>query len=122
MATAAVGERRYSAEELWELCRAGGRYELVKGELREMPPGGEEHGFRGMRLPTYFGHYVYEHNLGEVALAETGFYLQRNPDSVRAPDMAFIARERVPEELSPRWSEIIPDLVLEVVSPNDTWV
>jgi Uma2 family endonuclease len=120
MATAAVGKRTYTGEELWELCQAGESYELVKGELREMPPGGEEHGFRGMRIPLYFGHYVVENNLGEVSLAETGFYLQRNPDTVRAPDMAFIARERLPEKLSPKWSEIIPDLILEVVSPNDT--
>jgi Uma2 family endonuclease len=120
MATAALGQRLYTAEELWELCQTGASYELVKGELREMPPPGEEHGFRGMRLPGYFSHYVYENNLGEVSLAETGFYLQRNPDTVRAPDMAFIVRERVPEEFSPKWSEIIPDLVMEVVSPNDT--
>lgn len=120
MATAKLRKRLYTGEELWDLCQAGESYELLKGELVEMPPGSEEHGFKGMRLPGYFAHYVYESNLGEVALAETGFYLERNPDTVRAPDMAFIAQDRLPEKFSRKWSDTIPDLVMEVVSPNDT--
>jgi Uma2 family endonuclease len=122
MATAAVEKRTYTAEELYELCQAGGRYELVKGELREMPPAGEEHGFQGAPLVLFFGHYAHTNRLGRVALAETGFLLARDPDTVRAPDMAFIRQERLPEQFSRRWSEIVPNLVAEVVSPNDAWV
>ena len=121
MATAAVGQRLYTAEDLYELIQSGERYELVKGELREMPPVGEEHGGQAGTLHVYFGHHVLTNKLGRVFAAETGFVLARNPDTVRAPDLAFIARERLPGKLSPRYSEIIPDLVAEVVSPNDSW-
>jgi len=121
MATITSQRRTVTAEELQELCQDGKSFELVKGELREMPPGGEEHGYRGMRLPGHLVAYVYAHSLGEVSLAETGVLLERGPDSLRAPDMGFIARDRLPDEPSPNWSEIVPDLVIEVVSPNDTW-
>jgi Uma2 family endonuclease len=110
MAIAPVEKRVYTAEEFYELCQTGERYELVKGELREMAPPGEEHGFEGMRLASRFGAYVYDHDLGE-----------RDPDTVRGADMAFVTRERLPEQFSPKWSEIIPDLVMEVASPNDSW-
>jgi Uma2 family endonuclease len=117
-----IGQRQtVTAEELQELSQAGRSCELVKGELREMPPGGEEHGYRGMRLPGHLAAYVYANNLGEVSLAETGVLLERGPDSLRAPDMGFIARDRLPVEPSPTWSEIVPDLVIEVVSPNESW-
>jgi Uma2 family endonuclease len=122
MATAPVEKRLYTAEQLWELCGAGESYELVKGELREIPPGGEEHGGEAGSLAGYFGYYVLSNKLGRIFVAETGFLVERDPDTVRAPDMAFIAQARLPERLSPKWSEIIPDLVLEVVSPNDTWI
>src|SRR5262245_61101359 len=117
MATAAAGKRTYTADELWDVCRAGGRYELVRGERREMPPGGE-----AGTMTSYFGYYVLSNHLGKIFTAETGFLVERDPDTVRAPDMAFIAQARLPEKLSPKWSEIVPDLVLEVVSPNDAWV
>jgi len=110
-----------TAEELLRLSTTGRRYELVKGELFEMPPAGGRHGSVAMRIGIVLGSYVRANELGEVFAAETGFILRRDPDTVRAPDAAFVAKERLPAgELPPGYLEMVPDLAVEVVSPGDS--
>ena len=110
-----------TAEELLRLPTATCRHELVKGELFEMPLFGGRHGSVAMRIGIVLGSYVRENELGEVFAAETGFILRRDPDTVRAPDAAFVARERLPAgELPPGYLEMVPDLAVEVVSPGDS--
>ena len=110
-----------TAEELLRLSTTGRRYELVKGELFEMPPAGGRHGSVAMRIGSLLYAYVRAHSLGEVFAAETGFILRRDPDTVRAPDAAFVAGERLPEgELPTGYLEMVPDLAVEVVSPGDS--
>jgi Uma2 family endonuclease len=112
---------RMTSEELLRLPDDGKRRELVQGELREMAPAGGRHGDVAGALHVLLGHYVREQRLGKVPAAETGFLVGRNPDTVRAPDVCFIARDRVPPTGSPRgYWDLAPDLVAEVVSPNDT--
>jgi Uma2 family endonuclease len=85
-----------------------------------MPPAGIEHGKRASRLGARLDSFVEEHDLGVVVAAETGFYLERNPDTVRAPDAAFIRKDRLPEGDLPRgYFPGAPDLAVEVVSPGD---
>ena len=109
-----------TAEELICLPTAGRRYELVKGELFEMPPAGGRHGSVAMRIGISLGSYVRDNQLGEVFAAETGFILRRNPDTVRAPDASFVSKERLPiGELPAGYMNLAPDLAVEVVSPND---
>lgn len=112
---------RMTARELFELPDDGKRYELVEGELKEIVPAGARHGSTTARLTVLLGQHVRAERLGVVLAAETGFVISRNPDTVRAPDVSFVAQERVPEEGPPEsfW-ELTPDLVVEVVSPNDT--
>jgi Uma2 family endonuclease len=107
-----------TADELLQLSSRG-RYELVKGELIEMSPAGTEHGFIGMRLAWRLAAFVESQNLGVVLLAETGFHLSRDPDTVRAPDVAFIRSERWPGKPPKGYLTFPPDLVVEVVSPGD---
>ena len=110
-----------TAEELLRLSTTGRRYELVKGELFEMPPAGGRHGSVAMQIGGSLNAYVRAHSLGEVFAAETGFVLRRNPDTVRAPDAAFVSKERLPAgELPPGYLEMVPDLAVEVVSPGDS--
>jgi Uma2 family endonuclease len=96
------------------------RRELVRGELREMPPAGGERGHVTSRFHTLLAQHVYAHELGAVFAAETGFRLSRNPDTVRAPDTAFVAKRRVPAKLPQGFWPGAPDLAAEVVSPHDT--
>lgn len=116
----ATQTRPMTAEELFALPETGVRRELLAGEVREMAPAGGEHGRLGQRLSVLLSGYVMEHGLGESFLAETGFVLSRDPDTVRAPDGAVILKERLPEPMPTGFVETIPDLVLEVASPSET--
>ena len=109
-----------TAEELFWLPNNGKRRELVKGELREMPPASGLHGIYGGRLQAYLGYYVLTQRLGKVLSAGTGFIIARAPDTVRAPDIAFVSQKRLPDPLPDGYLPIAPDLAVEVVSPNDT--
>lgn len=110
-----------TAEELLSLPDDGKRYELVEGELREIAPAGARHGDATAALTVLLGQYVRANRLGRVLAAETGFRISRDPDTVRAPDVSFVSRERVPSDGPPEgYWELAPDLAVEVVSPNDT--
>jgi Uma2 family endonuclease len=117
-ATAPIGSLGMTAEELFELPDDGMRHELVEGELRSMTPAGGEHGRAALRIGARILEHVEEHDLGAAFAAETGFVLGRSPDTVRAPDVAFVRADRL---RSPAWGfpELAPDLVVEVVSPWD---
>lgn len=114
-------EKLMTAEELLTLPDDGMRHELVKGKLVTMTPTGARHSSTAARLIRSLVNHVAEHDLGEVFASEGGFVLATDPDTIRAPDVAFISRERIPEEGLPDgfWPGP-PDLAAEVVSPNDT--
>jgi Uma2 family endonuclease len=111
-----------TADELFLMPDDGFRYELVKGELRRMPPAGSEHGAVIMNIGTPLDQFVKAQGLGIVFGAETGFKIASDPDTVRAPDLAFIRHERIPAGGLPRgfWPGA-PDLAVEVISPGDTY-
>src|SRR5918911_1342971 len=112
--------RSMTAEELYELPDDGMRHELVEGELRTMPPTGFEHGDGAGELFFHVRAFVRARALGKVLAAETGFVLHRGPDTVRAPDVAFVRTDRVPQpEERRKFAELAPDLVAEVTSPYD---
>jgi len=110
-----------TADQLLRMPDDGYRYELVAGELRKMTPAGWRHGAIGGQLHGWLGHYIQERRLGRVFLANTGFLLARDPDTVRAPDIAFIHKDHLltPEPEEAFWPGA-PDLAVEVVSPRDT--
>ena len=109
-----------TADELLKLPRGRHRYELVKGELITMSPAGHEHGAVIMNLAAPLAMHVKTNKLGTVFGAETGFKLTSHPDTVLAPDIAFIRRERVEQTgLSKGFGTGSPDLAVEVLSPGD---
>lgn len=114
-----VTRQLLTIEEFAALPDDGWRYELVRGELRRMPAGGVLHGGIGLRLGRRLGEYVDRRRLG-LAVIETGFVFEAEPPTLTVPDVAFIRAERLPppEEL-PLFSRVVPDLAVEVVSPND---
>lgn len=110
-----------TADELLTMPRGRARFELVKGALLTMSPAGSEHGSVVGTLFLLVASFLRKHRLGVVFGAETGFLLERDPDTVLAPDIAFVRRERIPASGIPRgyWPGA-PDLAVEVVSPNDS--
>ena len=112
----------FTADELLQMPDDGWRYELVEGRLVKMAPAGYGHGIYAMRIGSRMAVYVDQHGLGRVLAAETGFRLAANPDTVLAPDVAFVSRERDEEigEVSAYWPGA-PNLAVEVISPNDTY-
>lgn len=109
-----------TATDLLTTSKDGQRYELLDGELRAMSPAGNQHGKIAMALGFRLAAFAQENGLGAVYAAETGFLIQQDPDTVRAPDVAFITQARL-DEVGPvdgYWPGA-PDIVAEVVSPND---
>jgi Uma2 family endonuclease len=108
-----------TAEELYRLSLPNKRTELVAGRLIVREPPGFRHGRVAAGLAAKVWKFVEERHLGVVLTCDPGFILQRGPDTVRAPDIAFISRERLPYPEPVAYAEVAPDLAIEVLSPGD---
>jgi Uma2 family endonuclease len=108
-----------TAEELLQMPEFEKHAELVNGEIVRMAPAGEEHGEIAISIGGFLHQYVRQHKLGKVYAAETGFVLSRDPDTVRAPDVAFVSAERLKRKARAAYFEGSPDLAVEVVSPSE---
>ena len=117
-----IAYKPVTAEELLKMPNINQRMELIRGEMRYMAPAVNVHGRIAVNVTTPLHQYVREHDLGTVYAAETGFKIASAPDTVRAPDVAFVSRKRVEEigEVEGFWPGA-PDLAVEVVSPSDLY-
>jgi Uma2 family endonuclease len=109
-----------TADELLHLPEDGWRYELVEGRLVRMSPTGDQHGYVVAALQRAVERLVEEHQLGQIRPAETGCLISSpgEPDTVLAPDLAFIRSERLPRPPVSGYLRLAPDLVAEVASPS----
>ncbi len=112
--------RLITAEDLFRMEEGTDRLELIRGELRRMPPAGGEHGEIGQDLAGHLWLHVRTYRLGKVYSADTGFVIERGPDTVLAPDIAYIRADRLPpKEARAGFLPIPPDLAVEVLSPSE---
>jgi Uma2 family endonuclease len=114
---------RMTADDLARLPDQVRGYELVEGRLVRMSPTGIEHGDIAQEIGVALRIFVKEHRLGRAFAAGTGFIVSQPgyPDTVLAPDVAFVRAERIPPRDSPQWQgflRLAPDLVVEVASPS----
>ena len=86
-----------------------------------MGPTGWRHGRIECRIGFALELFVQPKQLGWVVVGEVGIYIRRNPDTVRAADVAFLSRQRVSEEPSEGFLEVAPEVVVEIMSPSDRW-
>ena len=98
-----------------------GPCELIDGRIVTIAPTGGEHGFVEFNLGSELRAFVREHQLGWVMGGEVGIYTRRDPDRVRGADIVFLAKERAADRPGRGFLEIAPNLVVEVMSPNDRW-
>jgi Uma2 family endonuclease len=107
-----------TAEELLLLDIPGKCTELVRGRLVVSEPPGFVRGVVVVKIARLISEFADSRGAGIVA-ADTGYTLERNPDTVRAPDVSFVRRERVPSPLPRGYAEFAPDLAVEVLSPGN---
>jgi len=108
-----------TADQLWA-ANIQQPCELIRGELRMMSPGNAEHGWVIMNISAPLATFVKQNNLGYVFGAETGFIIERDPDSVLAPDVAFVRRDRIPGPIPTKFFPGPPDLAVEVLSASNS--
>lgn len=112
-------QKLVTAESLFE-NHPKQRCELIKGEVHLMSPAGSEHGWVVMNVAGPMMVFAKDHKLGYTFGAETGFVIGRDPDTVRAPDVAFVTADRIADRPTAKFFPGPPDLAVEVLSPGDT--
>ncbi len=116
-----VAEKRITAEEFLGMPGVGKTDELVRGRVLEVTPSGGLHGNVAMQVGWALNGHVRAHGSGYCTTELTGYVLSRSPDTVRCPDVAFVARERCPNgEIPDGFVEGAPDLAVEIVSPSQS--
>ena len=116
-----VSNKLITAEELLLMPKVDGRrFELIRGVLIEKMPTGDPHG-ESVSLTGYaLTHYARSNRYGVIRTGEPGYRLDRDPDTVRAPDVAWFAPGRLPRGTR-GYPEIAPDLAVEIKSPGNSW-
>ena len=116
----ATATRFMTADEFFMMPNDGQLHDLIDGEVRTMSHPGGLHGEVAGEAFRLLSNHVKAHGLGRMYAAETGFLIRRDPDTVRAPDVGFVRRERLAEIVDRRkYVPFGPDLAVEVESPND---
>lgn len=118
--TAPAETKLITGEELMAMGDIG-PCELVEGRIIYMDPTGDEHGVFESTLSSELSVFVRQRKLGWVMAGEVGIYIRRNPDTVRGADIAFISRERLPNGPTGKYLQVAPELVVEIMSPDDRW-
>ena len=120
-----VTNKLMTAEEFFEWCHRpehrDRHFELEHGEVVEMPSPGQRHGAVCAQVTRILGNYAYQRRKGLVCSNDTGIIWEHDPDTVRGPHVTFYDNVFRYEELHLKYSEQIPQLVVEVLSPNDRW-
>lgn len=112
-------EHLVTADQLLAMEHGTVRCELIRGEVREMPPSGAEHGAVTSNIHIPLGSFVRDNKLGRVFAAETGFIVESDPDTVRASDCAFVSADRLTGGVPKKFFPFPPDFAVETVSPDD---
>src|SRR5687767_1246001 len=109
-----------TVEEFMALPDDGWQYELIEGALRRMPPAGGEHGEIEIEFAFRLRLHLERDPAGKVYPGDSGFWFDRGARTILAPDVAFVVADRLPPPGERRgFLDVIPDLVVEIVSPSE---
>ena len=116
-----TAQKLLTADDLLRLDSEGVRGELIRGVLHETMPAGYAHGKIVMNLGILLGLFIKPRRLGSLIASDSGVWLERDPDTVREPDVAYFSAAKIPlDALDTGYAEVPPDLVVEIASPSDT--
>ena len=119
--TGLADTRLLTADDLLRLSYQGVRGELVRGVLHETMASGHRHGKIAVNIVMELGNFAKPRKLGTLVASDSGVWLERDPDTVREPDVAFTSAEKIPMDAEiDGYAEVVPDLVVEIVSPSDS--
>lgn len=117
-----LNSRLLTAEEYGRLPDDGRLTELVRGRVVEMNRPFTSHGFYMIRIGHLLAQFVEQHGLGRVVGGDAGLVTERQPDTVRGPDIAFYSYQRIPRgPLPDEYWPASPELVIEIRSKSDRW-
>ena len=121
----AVATQPMTADQFYEWCHCpenrDRHFELEHGKVVEMSRPGERHGVVCHNVNYLLGAYLRQRRKGRVCANDTGLILERNPDTVRGPDVFLYDQSQPYDQLHSKYSEEVPQLAVEVLSPNDNW-
>jgi Uma2 family endonuclease len=116
-----IQQHLMTAADYWEWIKQNPdstqTYELINGELIEVPPTSRENSWIALEIGSQLRTFVREHDLGRVFGADGAYTLF--PDTVRIPDVSFVSKARMPE-MEAVEAILAPDLAVEVISPSET--
>ena len=111
-----------TADEYARLPDPGHPTELIQGQVISMPPPMPRHGQICFRIAYLIQRCLDEHDLGQILTNDSGVVTERDPDTVRGADVAYYSYQRVPKgPLKDGLLAVAPELVFEVLSPDDRW-
>jgi Uma2 family endonuclease len=118
-----VQERFFDVDEFWSFAcqpeNANKRFELIHGELVEMPQPGEEHGFIAGEIAFRIRLFDSDRKLG-ILTVDAGYYSQEDRSTVLGPDVAFRRADASAPPLQKKWAPTMPDLAVEIKSPSNS--
>ena len=117
-----IEQQLYTVDDVWEIAHQPdnvNHYELIEGELFEMPPPGYAHGRLAVLMVRYIGNFVEAHGLGEVTV-ESGYHPPDDRHTLLSPDVAFLSKAKAPHPFWGKYIPVMPDLAIEILSPTDT--
>ena len=110
-----------TADDLLRLSGEGVRGELIRGVLHETMPSGYAHSKIAANLTILLGGFIKPRRLGSLATSDLGVWLERDPDTVREPDIAYFSAAKIPlDAMDSGYAEVPPDLAVEIASPSDS--
>ena len=117
-----IQQQLYSVDDVWEMAHqtdSENHYDLIDGELFEMPPPGYAHGRLAVLIAHYILNFIQAQELGEVTV-ESGYHPPDNRHTLLSPDVAFLSKAKAPQPFSDKYIPVMPDLAVEILSPSDT--
>jgi Uma2 family endonuclease len=116
--TTMASKGRATVQDLLNTPKDGHKYELVDGDI-VVSPTGMRHSEIGSNINGLIWEFLNKHPIGKVYNSDVGITLPSG--NVRSPDVTYVSLGKLPEGRSPEtFGDVIPDLVVDVVSPTDS--